>query len=152
QVSRVTRLSYMAERGRRRTTLNVETSEEELRKANNELTEALKAARHAAETKSRFLAAVSHEIRTPLSAILGMNELLLCTSLSPDQRQLAEAVKDSTASLLRIVNDILDFSKIEAGKLEIEQTPFDLMTTLRAVNAMLMPEAHRKSLRLECEI
>ncbi|MCW5976542.1 MAG: response regulator [Bryobacteraceae bacterium] len=129
-----------------------EHPDDQLRRTNEELVLALAEARQAAETKSRFLAVVSHEIRTPLNGILGMNELLLCTRMNGEQRQYAEAVKESTGALLRIVNDILDFSKIEAGRLEIENAPFDLLTTLRAVNTMLMPQAYLKGLKLTCEV
>ena len=136
-------LSLMGERDR---------AEAQLRTANSELTLALATAKESADVKSRFLAAVSHEIRTPLTGILGMNELLLCTSLNQEQRQFADSVKESTEALLRIVNDILDFSRIEAGKLQIETAPFDLMTMLRAVNTMMMPQVYFKGLELRCEV
>lgn len=120
----------------------------ELAKKNDELALALAAAKEATEMRGRFLAAVSHEIRTPMNGILGMTELLLCSGLNREQRHYSEAIRESTEQLLRIVNDVLDYSKIEAGKLEIVTAPFNLKTTLRAVKALLLPQASAKGLSL----
>src|SRR5205085_1374971 len=48
----------------------------ELRNKNEQLAQALEAARSAAVAKSQFLASMSHELRTPLNAIIGFSELL----------------------------------------------------------------------------
>lgn len=83
-------------------------------------------AESASQAKSAFLATMSHEIRTPMNGVVGMIEVLAQTPLSKDQSNIISTIRESAASLLRIIDDILDFSKIEAGRMEMEETPVSL--------------------------
>ena len=65
-----------------------------------------------------------------------------------EQRELAEIVRESASSLLKIIDDILDFSKIEAGKLEIERVPMSPLALVEGVADALAPNAHKKKLQL----
>lgn len=109
--------------------------------------EALEASR----LKSAFVANISHELRTPLSAVIGMNELLLSSDLSADQRECAEAVHTAAQALLALVNDILDISRIEAGKMSIENLVFSPLAILQGAVQMIAPAAQSKGLQLFVE-
>jgi len=113
-----------------------------------EATQALEKARRAAEAanaaKDRFLATVSHEIRTPITAVLGMAELLMDSSLNSDQRGWLQQLIRSARTLLDLMNDILDFSKIESGHVELDAQDFCLSTLVEEVCMLFAPLASER--------
>ncbi|MFT6489578.1 MAG: PAS domain S-box-containing protein [Parvibaculaceae bacterium] len=116
------------------------------------LSEALEQAKAASGAKSLFLATMSHEIRTPMNGVIGMNDLLLGTKLTPAQRDYAEAVKQSGQSLLTIINDILDYSKIEAGKITLDEELLDIRDTVESVCELLFSRARENKIDIAATI
>ncbi|MGB0191256.1 MAG: ATP-binding protein, partial [Nocardioides sp.] len=113
-----------------------------------ELEQARDAAMEASRMKSDFLATMSHEIRTPLNGVIGLNDLLMRTTLDHDQQRLATGVQVASRALLGVLNDILDFSKIEAGRLELEILDFEVREVVEQVAGVLGESARSRGLEL----
>lgn len=106
----------------------------------------------AAEARMQFFANMSHEIRTPMNAVLGLSELLVHESLTPQQLHWVRDIKVSTESLLNVINDVLDLSRMELGRLELKFIDFDfgdLVDSLFSVGQFL---SEKKGLRFDCSL
>ncbi|MBF0428418.1 MAG: response regulator [Magnetococcales bacterium] len=120
----------------------------ELHAAREEAERAREAAESGNRAKSTFLAHMSHEIRTPLNAILGVNELLVETEATGEQRHYLEMSRKASESLLALVNDVLDFSKIEAGQFDLEHSCFDLPLLITGAVEILEIQARDRGIQL----
>lgn len=120
---------------------------------NQQLQEALTAAKSANEAKSNFLSNMSHDIRTPMNAIVGFAVLLEKDAEEADKvREYTRKITASSHHLLSLINDVLDMSKIESGKTSLNVDVFSLPELLDELHIILMPQAKAKEQDFEIQI
>ena len=67
--------------------------------------------------RNSLLAALSHDLRTPLTSLMAQAEALAGSAppLAPAQRAMADALRDETMRMGRLVTNLLDMARIESG-------------------------------------
>jgi signal transduction histidine kinase len=115
------------------------------------LEEARRAAEHASNVKSQFLATMSHEIRTPVNAIIGYTELLdlgIGGPLSDEQRAQLARIRSSGRHLVGLIDDVLDLSKVEAGQMAVAPAPAVASVAVDTALSLVRPQAAAKAIQL----
>ena len=126
------------------------TTEESLRRSEDELIKARRLAEDANHAKSDFLSKMSHELRTPLNAILGFSQVMELDEQimnGPNADSLQE-IKNAGEHLLTLINEVLDLTKIEAGQIDVHMENICLCEVLRECRALIVPLAKKRNIRL----
>ncbi|MEM9600437.1 MAG: ATP-binding protein, partial [Pseudomonadota bacterium] len=109
-------------------------------------------ARAAEAAKTQFLADMSHELRTPLNGVLGMNQLLMRSELTDEQRRYTGIIDDCGTGMIMVIDDVLDLSRLEASRITLKPTPFNPARMLDSVIALHQANARAKGLTLHLRI
>ena len=79
--------------------------------------------------RNSLLAALSHDLRTPLTSLMAQAEALAASAppLAPGQRAMADALREETVRMGRLVTNLLDMARIESGdvKLRLQWQPVE---------------------------
>jgi osomolarity two-component system sensor histidine kinase TcsA len=69
----------------------------------------------------------------PIYSMLSAYLLLLDSSLTEEQQETANIIKESSYILLRIINNILNYSKITVGSLSIKNNKVNIASVVISV-------------------
>lgn len=109
------------------------------------------------QTKKVFLSRINHEIRTPMNGVMGMVSLLAETTLSPEQKEYNETIKNCGESLLTVIHDILlgdvlAHAKVESTVAELEHKEFDLRNSIEEIFDVFASQAALKDIELVYQV
>ncbi|MDE2368021.1 MAG: DUF4118 domain-containing protein [Burkholderiales bacterium] len=73
--------------------------------------------------RNSLLSAISHDLRTPLAALVGLADTLALTQPgpTPQQAEIAQAIRQSALRMNALVNNLLDMARLEAGAVQLHR-------------------------------
>ena len=101
--------------------------------------------------KDRLLRMCAHDLRTPLSSVCGLAEFLLdpaAGALTPEQIEMADAIREAGRNMLKLVNRLLDLSVVQTGAVRIERRPALLRELVNRAVFLVAVVAARKDIRV----
>jgi PAS domain S-box-containing protein len=107
------------------------------------------------QMKSDFISTVSHELRTPLTSIIMGSGLLLeddSSALSPDQKEIVQAIDEDGNQLMLLINDLLDLSRVESGKMLINLEKVSIYSIVELSIRPLMETAESRGIHLSHDV
>jgi PAS domain S-box-containing protein len=105
------------------------------------------------QIKDEFLAVLSHELRSPLNPILGWSRLLQNGKLDAAKTQQALQIIERNAQIQsELIEDLLDTSRILQGKLNLNTSPINLTSIIRAALETVRLAAEAKSIKVEADV
>jgi two-component system, sensor histidine kinase len=127
-------------------------AEKELQDVNARLKNETKIAKKATKVTKDFLAQMSHEIRNPLGSILGLNSILLDSSLTETQKDHLKTIGEAGNTLKVILDDILDLSKMDSGSFHLINKPMEIRKCVESSAHLLENETKSRNLKFNIDV
>jgi len=105
--------------------------------------------------KTNFIATISHELKTPLASSdfsLRLLEDERVGTLTAEQKELVQHLKDDNQRLLRILSELLDLSQVESGKIQLNLQPVSATDTIAKALAAVQNPAREKNIQIKQQI
>lgn len=105
--------------------------------------------------KTNFIATISHELKTPLASSdfsLRLLEDERIGSLTAEQKELVQSMKDDNQRLLRILSELLDLSQVESGKIQLNMQPVAVNDIITKALAAVQNAAREKNIQIKPQI
>jgi NtrC-family two-component system sensor histidine kinase KinB len=105
--------------------------------------------------KTNFIATVSHELKTPLPSSdfsLKLLEDERVGTLTAEQKELVQSLKDDNKRLLRILSELLDLSQVESGKIQLNIQPIQAGILVRRAIESVQNVAKEKNISIKKEL
>ena len=107
------------------------------------------------KAKDEFMAMITHELKTPLVPIKTYVDLMMSDkfgTLTEEQKQKLQHVKNSADSMLNLVTDLLDSQKLEQGKLKLDKKRYSLFKILSDSIEKLKPTAEERGITIVTDL
>ncbi|PUZ28526.1 PAS domain-containing sensor histidine kinase [Chitinophaga parva] len=107
------------------------------------------------QAKTRFIATISHELKTPLAASdfsLKLLEDERIGTLSGEQKELVESLKQDNRRMIRIVSELLDLSQVESGNIQLQVTPVFASGIVKYALDAVTNAAARADIRIDVQV
>jgi signal transduction histidine kinase len=105
--------------------------------------------------KTNFIATISHELKTPLASSdfsLRLLEDERIGTLTAEQKELVQSLKDDNQRLLRILSELLDMSQVESGKIQLNIQPVQVNDIISKALASVQNAAKEKNIQIKQQV
>ena len=104
--------------------------------------------------KTNFIATVSHELKTPLASSdfsLKLLEDQRVGTLSEEQKDLVQQLKNDNQRMLKILSELLNMSQVEAGKIQLDMAALNINDSVNISAEALATSFRAKNISLQKE-
>jgi two-component system, NtrC family, sensor histidine kinase KinB len=105
--------------------------------------------------KTNFIATISHELKTPLASSdfsLKLLEDERVGTLTAEQKDLVQSLKEDNRRLLRILSELLDMSQVESGKIQLTLLPVQPAALVDKALESVQNAAKQKNIRVKKQV
>lgn len=102
--------------------------------------------------KTHFIATISHELKTPLASSdfsLKLLEDERIGSLTAEQKELVQHIKQDNQRILKILSELLNMSQVEAGRIQLRKQNVAPLFIVRSAIETVATVAHEQGILLK---